>query len=143
MNNELGYCEGDTCNRNGCTGMIDTLPSTNCSCHLSAPCSSCTAPRSFCPECDWAEKDEPELLSTPGTIYISPFGAYWAHEKRTLDSTKIDWFDKPHSSCSMIKEGVYPPDATAADVRKLVDGTFGGRFEYFRDGKFKFIAYTD
>jgi hypothetical protein len=29
------------------------------------------------------------------------------------------------------------------DVRKEVDGTFGGRFEYFEDGKFKFIAYTD
>lgn len=26
---------------------------------------------------------------------------------------------------------------------ELVKGTFGGRFEYFRDGKFKYIAYTD
>lgn len=29
------------------------------------------------------------------------------------------------------------------EVSKVVNGTFGGRFEYFSDGKFKFIAYTD
>jgi len=29
---------------------------------------------------------------------------------------------------------------TAAEVRKVVDGTFGGRFEQFGGGKFKFIA---
>jgi hypothetical protein len=43
----------------------------------------------------------------------------------------------------MIKEGVYPPTATMADVEKEVRGTFGGRFDYFNDGKFKYIAYTD
>lgn len=47
----------------------------------------------------------------------------------------------------MIKEGVYPESgdraADMARVRKEVDGTFGGRFDYFGHGKFKFIAYTD
>jgi len=64
-----------------------------------------------------------------------------------LDNTKVSWRDRPHTNFSMIKEGVYPQsgDAVAdrAMVRKEVDGTFGGRFEYFGDGKFKFIAYTD
>jgi hypothetical protein len=60
-----------------------------------------------------------------------------------LDPTKIDYRNKMHSGSSMIKEGVYPPGTTEAEVRAVVDGTFGGHFEYFRDGKFKFIAYTD
>ncbi|AWG45804.1 MULTISPECIES: hypothetical protein [unclassified Massilia] len=62
-----------------------------------------------------------------------------------LDRTKIDWCSKSHSNASMIKEGVFPPGTSSADVRKLVDGSFGGRFEYFDEKRceFKFIAYTD
>lgn len=55
---ELGYVDGDACNRNGCTGIIELEPSENCSCHICAPCSSCTAPRMFCPECEWHERDD-------------------------------------------------------------------------------------
>lgn len=68
---------------------------------------------------------------------------YEAWKPRPLDPTRIDYRNHPHSSCSMIKEGVYPDGTTMEEVRKVVDGTFGGRFEYFRDGNFKFIAYTD
>ncbi|WP_413194216.1 hypothetical protein [Pararobbsia alpina] len=70
-------------------------------------------------------------------------GVYEHWKPRPLDPTRIDYRNHPHSSCSMIKEGVYPEGTTIDEVRKVVDGTFGGRFEYFRDGKFKFIAYTD
>lgn len=42
-----------------------------------------------------------------------------------------------------LEEGVYPEGATQTDVLAKVAGTFGGRFEYFRDGKFKYTAYTD
>lgn len=62
---------------------------------------------------------------------------------RPLDPTKIDWHSFSHSSCSMIKRGVYPEGTDPGEVRKRVDGTFGGRFNYFRDGKFEFVAYTD
>jgi len=136
----LGFQEGDRCNRNGCIGVINTHPSENCSCHISPPCGSCTAPRNFCPECDWEEANEP--LQIINDHIVKP-GTWISIGLRKLDSTKVDWYSKPHSNSSMIKEGVYPEGVTAAEVRKLVDGTFGGRFEYFRDGKFKFIAYTD
>ena len=43
----------------------------------------------------------------------------------------------------MIKEGVYPAALSREEVENEVRGTFGGRFEYFKDGKFKYIAYTD
>ena len=72
---------------------------------------------------------------------------YVETKRRVLDPTKVDFVSKLHSSCSMIKEGVYPQSGNdAADremVRKEVDGTFGGRFESFGGGRFKFIAYTD
>lgn len=142
----IGFCEGDTCNRNGCQGVIDMYPSENCSCHLNAPCSACTAPRNFCPECDWEEADEPETR-TDTTSANNTAATYPSWTPPPLDPTRIDWRDKPHSSCSMIKEGVYPQSgddaADRAMVRKQVDGTFGGRFESFGGGKFKFIAYTD
>jgi hypothetical protein len=43
----------------------------------------------------------------------------------------------------MIREGVYPDGTSQEQVRELVKGTFGGRFESFGGGKFRFIAYTD
>lgn len=49
----------------------------------------------------------------------------------------------PHSSCSMIKEGTYPLNMSSADVEKEVQGTFGGKFERFQDGHFRYVAYTD
>ena len=51
-----------------------------------------------------------------------------AWKPRPLDPTKIDFHNKPHSNSSMIKEGVYPEGTTKEEVRKVVDGTFGGRF---------------
>ncbi len=68
---------------------------------------------------------------------------YEAWKPRPLDPTKIDWHNKPHSNASMIKEGIYPEGTTRAQVEEKVVGTFGGRFERFGDGKFKYIAYTD
>lgn len=148
MSTELGFCEGDTCGRNGCAGVIAEHRSENCSCHINPPCSACTAPRNFCPECDWQEADEPEPEVKPMTQSEKDYWAEWAKEQdrlrnMPLDNTKVSWRNKPHSSCSMIKEGVYPEGMTPAEVRKQVDGTFGGRFEQFGGGKFKFIAYTD
>ncbi|MGB5807783.1 hypothetical protein [Castellaniella sp.] len=146
---ELGWAEGDACGRAGCDGVIEIRPPENCSCHLSAPCSACAAPRNHCPECGWDEADEPRAF-TMNDYEIKAdrqTGAWLDWKPRPLDPTRIDYRSLPHSSCSMIKEGVYPPSGDdAADrerVRREVDGTFGGRFEYFGSGKFKFIAYTD
>jgi len=60
-----------------------------------------------------------------------------------LDTTKIDWIDYSHTHFSMIKRGCYPEGTDINEVRELVNGTFGGRFNYFNDGKFEFVAYTD
>lgn len=134
-----GYLEeGDRCREKGCDGILHFPKAENCSYHISPPCSWCTSVMLTCPECGWVDESEPERF-TP----VAPGLSMLEHKPRPLDPTKIDYRSKMHSECSMIKEGVYPEGATAADVRKEVNGTFGGHFEYFRGGKFKFIAYTD
>jgi hypothetical protein len=149
---EPGFEEGATCNRNGCTGSIHMRAPENCSCHISPPCSSCTAPRGYCDECDWEEVNESASEVQPMPQAEKDAWAVWVKEQDRLrslplDSTRVSWRDKSHSSCSMVKEGVYPQsgdDAADRDmVRKKVDGTFGGRFDYFGNGRFRFIAYTD
>lgn len=142
MKKEVNYCEGETCNRKGCGGIIDTHPPGNCSCHLSPPCSSCTAPRNFCPDCGWEEADDEHINGFICQVDRAT-GIYKSWERRPLDPTKIDWHSMSHSNSSMIKEGVYPEGTTSTEVVELVRGTFGGRFEHFGNGKFKYIAYTD
>lgn len=142
MNKQYGYSEGDVCGRKDCAGVIEYAPVENCSCHISPPCSACTAPRAFCPECDWREADE-ERINDYVVQVDRATGTYKSWEPRPLDSTKVDWHSFPHSSCSMRMAGVYPPGTTKEEVRKLVDGTFGGRFNKFANGEFEFIAYTD
>lgn len=56
---EPGYQVCDICNRNGCTGIIEEYSSdSSCSCHINPPCSHCTDPRTFCPECEWDLKED-------------------------------------------------------------------------------------
>lgn len=148
MSIESGFDEGSICNREGCTGTICMRRSENCSCHISPPCSSCTAPRCYCDTCDWDERDEPEPEIKPQTQAEKDMWAAWAKEQDRLrnlplDNTKVSWRDKPHTHFTMIKEGVYPLDMSIDQVRKEVNGTFGGRFEHFGNGRFRFIAYTD
>lgn len=149
MTDQFGNCEGEICWRNGCQGVIADHEVENCSCHINPPCGSCAENRAYCPGCDWQGRDEVEQFN--GFIWkINPTdrsGAYEWWKPRPLDPRKIDWHSKSHTNSSMIKEGVYPQsedkDADRLAVEKLVRGTFGGRFKYFGDGRFEYVAYTD
>lgn len=140
----FGAAEGETCWRNGCQGVIALHSVENCSCHLHPPCGACTAPRGFCPECDWQEADEVQTFNDfivkPGP---DPNGAWEWWKPRPLDPRKLDWRSKSHTHSSMIKEGVYPEGMTREEVERAVRGTFGGRFNHFGNGKFEYVAYTD
>lgn len=138
---DLGYEEGEVCNRAGCLGIIATHKSENCSCHIAPPCWSCSQPRGYCPECDWQEKDDPLVIMEVKTIYL-PFGGV-DRVKRILDPTKIAYRIEAHSNSSQLCIGVYPPTASRADVEQRVRGTFGGRFNKFGNGEFEYVAYTD
>lgn len=149
------YGEGEVCNRNGCTGLIECHPVENCSCHISPPCSACTDPRNFCPVCEWEESEEPEPQTPPPTKepqdqWAAQMAAWKPRTLADLDGSKIDWIHVPHdSTCSMIKEGKFPAGTTMEELRKAIDGTFGGSFQRLekpengQPGYFKFLAYTD
>jgi hypothetical protein len=140
-----GYCEGDICGRDDCQGSIQTRPVENCSCHISPPCSACTSPRNFCPICGWEESEDVEMIQQNDHIIKvdKSTGVWKSLQLRPLDPTKIDWHSVGHTHFTMIKRGVYPEGTTAAEVLEVVKGTFGGRFNYFGNGKFEYVAYTD
>lgn len=141
---EAGNLVGERCGRNGCAGIIaEKRSDVGCSCHIAPPCSFCTTPREYCPECDWDAEAESRTYEEAHTYHLGVGGAFAETRKRVLDNTKIDWISTTHSGCTMIREGVYPPGATRKDVEKLVRGTFGGRFRHFGDGRFEYVAYTD
>lgn len=81
---EFGTLKGDVCGRSGCIGVIDEHPKEgSCTCHLNPPCSYCTTPNQYCPECGWeAEDDMIEYISlrpkykVPEFIYKSPQERY-------------------------------------------------------------------
>jgi hypothetical protein len=140
--NIVGYEEGSVCGRNGCKGVIELHPEEGCSCHINPPCSACTTPRAYCEECEW-EESEDRIINDHVTNYDKDTGIFKDFGLRKLDVTKIDWYSLSHTHFSMVKEGCYPEGTTPTEVLEKVKGTFGGRFEYFKDGKFKYIAYTD
>lgn len=128
--------EGDRCPE--ChKGRID-WPPKNCSCHIDPPCCACTEARLLCSLCGW-EDERPDYKDVP---YLPGISAR-EYAPKPLDPTKIDYRAKSHTSGSMIKEGVCPEGTTRKDVEMIVRGSWGGRFESFGGGKFKYIAYTD
>jgi hypothetical protein len=143
----FGYTEGETCWRNGCKGLIAYHEREGCSCHINPPCGSCTAPRGYCPECDWQERDDHGTFNDFSVKYVDRkqgyFGGFESYKPRPLDPRKLDWRSKGHTSSSMIKEGVYPEGMAREEVEKAVRGTFGGRFNHFGNGRFEYVAYTD
>lgn len=144
MTGDLGYVEGDACNRDGCTGIIALHDVENCSCHLHAPCAAHMDQSHFCPVCGWEEKDDPLVQEEVHTYHLFSGGGFIGEtRRRILDPSKIDWVTRGHSNASQKCVGVYPPGTTRAEVEARVKGTFGGRFEQFGSGHFVYIAYTD
>jgi len=135
----LGYYEeGDKCPFPKCNGKLYYPPVENCSCHINAPCSACVNNKLVCDKCGFIpEEPEHKDICIASDLYMREY------KPKPLDNTKIDYRVKMHTGCTQICEGVYPEGTTIEEVKKAVNGSFGGRFEHFGNGKFKFIAYTD
>lgn len=129
--------EGNECPECSAGKMIYTRKES-CSCHIHPPCSACVDAPLVCDVCDYEEeKEDVEFVPIAPGLHIS------VNPYRELDSSKIDFHSRGHTAATMIKTGVYPEGTTIEDVRRRVNGTFGGRFEQFGNGTFRFIAYTD
>lgn len=131
--------EGDTCGVDHCHGKLGFGIVENCNCHIAPPCNRCVDNPLRCQECGWTDESEPasRIVHADGGIGMVE------NKPRQLDSTKIDYRTKSHTHFSQLVEGVYPEGTTSQEVEDVVCGTFGGRFEKFGGGKFRYIAYTD
>lgn len=139
---DVGYVTGDRCNRRHCQGVIEERRIEDCSCHIAPPCSACTEPRGYCNTCGWDARDDRPF--NDHIVNVDKASGTWrTWSLRPLDPTKIDYHNKPHTHFSQILEGVYPEGTTREEVEAEVKGTFGGRFDYFGNGRFKYVAYTD
>ncbi len=133
----LGFPEeGDHCPECGTSIVYPKVE--GCSCHINPPCGACVDNRLTCPSCGW-EDESPDSKEVP----VAPGLSMREYKPRELDNTKIDYRIKMHSSSSQLCEGVYPEGTTRGEVEAKVKGTFGGRFEQFGGGRFRYVAYTD
>lgn len=137
-----GFYEEDDMCPECLEGKLVYPPVENCSCHINPPCSACTDRDLTCDKCGFTP-DEPDYVDVPVAYTEDTMLSMREYKPRELDNTKIDYRIKAHTSFSQICEGVYPEGTSREEVIKVVNGTFGGRFEHFGEGKFKFIAYTD
>lgn len=150
-----GYEAGETCNRDGCIGVIDQYESDgSCSCHTNPPCSHCTTAREYCPNCGWDARDEQLDFEKMARTSETGFFDYskWEEARRLfeqkfrgeIESEKLEIRRESHTHFSMKVRGVFPKGTeTAESLHPKVAGTFGGRFTHINDFRFEYIAYTD
>ena len=155
-----GYCKGENCNRGDCKGIINEHDKDGgCSCFDNPPCSYCTEPNAYCPECEWNEEEDTRIYDEFQTKYWEEYHKrpeiIEAREKSEADKklfyemyngkNPVDKYrakHRNHTHFSQIIFGVHP-DMTSQEILKLVIGTFGGRFSKFNKYSFEYIAYTD
>lgn len=160
---EEGYLKGEFCNRDNCKGIIQEHDSDSCcSCHINPPCSYCETSREYCPECDWDGHEEQQEENRKSHKKFISSGQSEIYQKQREESErihkefehlyrskelvdKLDYRSQSHTHFSMIKYGVFPISMSTSELRKEIDGSFGGRFQSLNTetGRFKFIAYTD
>lgn len=157
--NDLGYLEGEICNRDGCKELISLKEvEGGCCCHINPPCSYCVTPKEHCTECGWDAEEEIEAEERAAWLREQSRPEeekqaerrYWELIRikrmvKIFDPKRINAKILPHTHFSQIVEGWFPAHMSMEDVRKEVNGTFGGRFERFDKARqaFSFVAYTD
>ena len=128
---EYGYNEGEVCNRDGCTGIIEKPKGEgSCSCHSSPPCSYCTDSRSVCPECGWDGREEQiEAENKDTELYLSTkrkaSNTERTSDKEILDAysggsplDKMQWFVSKRWHSGYEATGWKPPNVTREDIIK-------------------------
>jgi hypothetical protein len=163
MNIEEGYLEGETCNREGCTGIIQEIEKEgSCSCHINPPCGYCTEQNAYCEECGWDAKEEQREYDRVQSEAYKKNEAYYEQQRKERDekdrlfwkkfrgeipADKLEIHSQSHTHFSMRIMGVFPKGSeTCQSILPKVIGTFGGRWVSRIDEQsysFEYIAYTD
>jgi len=160
-NNSEGYCKGETCNRNGCDGIIAEHHSDGgCSCHINPPCSYCETAREYCPVCDWDGNEEQQESIKESTRTFVESGQAESYKKQQeewskkreeffrkyrgeAEITAFDYRKESHTHFSMKVIGIHPKGFDLSSKMDEIKGSFGGRFTRRTDTTFEYIAYTD
>lgn len=158
-----GYSNGETCNRDGCAGIIDEHEKEGgCSCHINPPCGYCTEPNSFCSTCGWDAKEEQSEYEAKKLEFYNKNKHYYEKQRKEFDEArelfykkyrgeipaeKLELRTETHTHFSMKVKGVFPKGSENYEsLLPKVRGTFGGRFTTVvgeESYRFEYIAYTD
>lgn len=158
-----GIEKGESCNRDGCSGIIkEHEKEGGCSCHINPPCGYCTEPTAYCDECGWDDKEEQEEHDRAVSKATEANAAYYKEEREKfgrlrdlfyrkyrgeIEAEKLEMRTESHTHFTMKVVGVFPKGSeTYASLLPKVRGTFGGRFTTTIDEnsyRFEYIAYTD
>lgn len=126
-------------------GILFFPPPENCSCHISAPCGSCTGVQLTCKKCGWEDDppvNEEKYRHVGGGIVAN----YYTRPSHEFGEGKriFDWDYDSSSGSTMDYKGRYKGDVTAQDIINYFgDGSFGHRGPTLRDGVFTYTKITD
>ena len=158
-----GYSNGESCNRNGCDGIIkEHEKEGGCSCHINPPCGYCTEPNAYCETCGWDAKEEQHEYDKQQTEAYKKNEPYYARRQKEFDEArdlfykkyrgevpaeKLEIRSESHTHFTMKVIGVFPKGSESCQsLLPKIRGTFGGRFTTSIDEssyRFEYIAYTD
>lgn len=144
-----GKVSGDTCNRNGCKGIMQEIDDgSSCSCQINPPCSHCDDMSYQCNICDavvYPEEPAINIVAHETVYYKTPQEQYDG-----LGHDEISYIRCGHTHFSMEFRGKMPPGTDIAVVKRAIKNKeggapLGGRFQSFNKklGTFTFIYYTD
>lgn len=153
---EPGNQTNETCNRDGCIGIIEEYTAeTSCSCYINPPCSHCTDDRHYCPVCGWSGSDEQNAqskISAKNAEYYAKANREFSEQRDSFykkyntgeNINKLEMRIESHTHFTQKVIGIFPAGTQSKkSIYAEVKGTFGGRFIRFDDYRFEFIAYTD
>ena len=158
--NILGYAAGDSCNRDGCDGVIHEHDKDGeCSCHINPPCSYCTEPNAYCPKCGWDAKTEQDEYDKLQSEINKKNQSSFDKQNEEFQKRRYDFYKKYHGKLPVDKLeirseahthftmkvfGVFPEGTENREsLLPKIRGTFGGRFDRFTNSSFEYTAYTD
>ena len=151
MNKEIGYLEGERCNRDGCCGIIEAYPKEGCcSCHINSPCSYCTTPTEYCPICGWDAREEQEEHDKYLSSLYKPIVTHvWKSSSDLFDELKDDEFGYVHldsEAKSVTRVKGKHPNMGISEIYKrlgLSENPNMPRMKHYSDKTFELTYFND
>lgn len=148
--NELGYFKGEACNRNGCKGIIEEHEKEgSCTCHINPPCTYCTTPSEYCPECGWDAKDEQaEYLKEYSKIQAPTTYQYKADEQlfNELKDGEFGYIHVVSGGHTIVRLKGKHPNMTAKEIYtklNLHENPHMPRMKLFTETEFELTYFCD